>query len=224
MKLIHKELEFEFDFENNYIYQCVIKNPHFYRTFISAISGADESDCVELVDKEKMLTLSTCIYCLTNPFDIDFKDRKIINKIYSNFNELAISSEMEAKTFALRSTVSKYLDSLIANSEEMIEYSFEDDFTIDSLLKAVGFSVDLSGMSFLERLEEYTKLLIEKLKYKIICFVNLGSFLNLKEYNELAEYCNDNEYNVIFFDSSDLRIKPNFAKRILVTEDLAEVW
>ena len=132
-------------------------------------------------------------YIITDIFNIDINNKKVLSKIYSSLlKEIVedISSYNELST-----NIRVYFEKLIFNSSLEIEQGEEIDMS--SLLKLGDFKIHVENDDILEKFVKFLKVLTELCGYKIIFVVGLHTVFTQEEIIDIYKEVCLNKINII---------------------------
>lgn len=153
-----------------------------------------------LSKNKKTISFEKTTECIIDPFSIDFNNRKILTKIYT---ELISSEEdfYQEKT-ELNAEIVRYLDTIISKCP----YCFVTmDLNLDTskLLKMYNVRIEPEYHSLVEKLSEYAKLLSLVLGKKLLILVNIQDYLTEKETELLMRTVSFLKLYILFIDAHE---------------------
>lgn len=204
MKFIYPEYGIELELVENQVNVLVAESPHFFSHLVQIFYEEKQSGTGRLVlsEKDKILPLSKTMEIIVNPFCIDPNERRIMQKLYQ---ELCAETQ-EAffiKTGELHSCIVSYLEELSVSVPYHVTFDIEEN--VPNLFKAYNVRLETDGVSLLERLAEYLKLLHQLCKIQVIIFVNLKTYFSQDELEELYKFA---FYEKLFLVLIENREKP----------------
>lgn len=195
MKLVHPDLHMQIEFVENQVIVWVIESPKLLRNYI----------------KEFIL----------NPFEIQVNEKRCWNKVCTELKEIAFSENYYMQTQQLFATINQYLLSLEMDSE--MEFSWEGEIDFMQLLKATGIKIEESNDSLVEHLGQYIKVMARLLQKKVIVFVNLSTFLEKKEIEQLLQQAFYLKVYIILLESREICLEiPK--KCYIIDKDSCEIY
>lgn len=202
MRLAHKELEKQLVFEDGKAIEWIIESPASFFKYISELYECIQGNDAKFIlsDEDKVLDFKKYAELITNPFQIDFNDRQIQKKLYTQLQELAVGSEFYLHTQELKSLIQKYFFDLEYASGYDLEMA--DEIDLSAVFKAVGIQLDCENAETLvERIEAYIKIMAELMKKKLIILVNIRCYLTNEQIDQLAESCMYNEIALLLIEN-----------------------
>ena len=195
MKIINKNWQRKIEIEDNIIYTLVFENKKYYRENIIELINQHKGNEGRYIlsNDNKEISFDKNSYIITDIFNIDINNKKVLTKIYSLLlKEIVedISSYNELST-----NIRVYFEKLIFNSSLEIEQGEEIDMS--SLLKLGDFKIHVENDDILEKFLKFLKVLSELCSYKIIFVVGLHTVFTQDEIIEIYKEVCLNKINII---------------------------
>ena len=177
-------------------------------------------DFVLSIDDEP-IDLKNNLELIINPFDLDINNRKILSAI----QKLAI---IETKN-EIHYSETNQLISLIETYAQNISFSFDGnitpktEITSESLIKMINYQVDIFSTNFDEKLFEYLLNSNKYLNTQVFCFINLFSYFENTQIDQLIKSCNNYHIHVIFIESFDSKYHNNNCKKLIIDSDFCHI-
>ena len=195
MKIINKNWQRKIEIEDNIIYTLVFENKKYYRENIIELINQHKGNegSYILSNNNKEISFDKNSYIITDIFNIDINNKKVLSKIYSLLlKEIVedISSYNELST-----NIKVYFEKLIFNSSLEIEHGEEIDMS--SLLKLGDFKIYVENDDILEKFIKFLKVLTELCGCKIIFVVGLHTVFTQDEIIEIYKEVCLNKINII---------------------------
>ena len=195
MKIINKNWQRKIEIEDNIIYTLVFENKKYYRENIIELINQHKGNegSFILSNDNKEISFDKKSYIITDIFNIDINNKKVLSKIYSSLlKEIVedISSYNELST-----NIRVYFEKLIFNSFLEIEQGEEIDMC--SLLKLGDFKIHVEQDDVLEKFIKFLKVLTELCCCKIIFVVGLHNVFTQDEIIEIYKEVCLNKINII---------------------------
>ena len=195
MKIINKNWQRKIEIEDNIIYTLVFENKKYYRENIIELINQHKGNegSYILSNDNKEISFDKNSYIITDIFNIDINNKKILSKIYSSLlKEIVedISSYSELST-----NIRVYFEKLIFNSSLEIEQGEEIDMS--SLLKLGDFKIHVENDDILEKFVKILKVLTELCCCKIIFVVGLHKVFTKGEIIKIYKEVCLNKINII---------------------------
>ena len=195
MKIINKNWQRKIEIEDNIIYTLVFENKKYYRENIIELINQHKGNegSYILSNDNKEISFDKNSYIITDIFNIDINNKKVLSKIYSSLlKEIVddISSYNELST-----NIKAYFEKLIFNSSLEIEQG--EDIDMSSLLKLGDFKIHVEQDNILEKFVKFLKVLIDLCGCKIIFVVGLHNVFTQDEIIEIYKEVCLNKINII---------------------------
>lgn len=200
MRIIHQEHNIGIDFEEGYVEVLCVENPKVLAMLVDDLLRQIEGGTGGwiLSEKEKVLLLSKHMAGIINPFALDCNERKILNKIYSEFVEIA-SNEYPVETAELNGKIVDYLDMLFQRSAYHLD--MQTDLDIAGILKLYDVKMEIESKELIERIIDYLRALHYICKIDMFAFVHLKEYLTEEELGALYEFANYEKLSLLFIES-----------------------
>ena len=198
MRLIHGEYAMDIILKENTVAVIIVENRKVYAELIQELMEQikGQSGRYVLTDKEKELSLSKNLTLIFNPFEIDCNERKVIQRLYQEVEEVA-TGDMITRTTEIHSAIIEYLDELLAIVPYQIGYT--PDLNVLSWLKAVNVEIDSEDTSLLERVTNYVRVHKRLLHIHVFIFINIHLYMDKEDLQKLYEFaCYEKIYLILF--------------------------
>ncbi len=162
----------------------IIESPGLFRKYIGELKYQIEhkDGSFVLSDSDKQLDVEKCMDIVISPMEIDINNKKFINKVYSKLKDISVSEEYYIYTRELIGRITEYFLNIEKEMEIDLDYE-EVDF--NQLLKSLGVKIyDYEG-DIIEKIGQYLHISANLFKKRVIVFVNLSVFLNLRFENDV---------------------------------------
>lgn len=218
MKLVCAKYGIQFDFKENQTAVLVIENPTCMSEVVLnlRLQCEGEEGIFLLTDDDKNRKIDRDMLMILDPFSINFHERKIVSKLYDEMasygNDFAIEKGM------LNSQIVTLLDQVVLECPySNLTYDMELDWS--DLFRLYNLRFEFLSNNLLERIVEYIKIVTKLFSIRIICLVNIKTFLTLNEILELyriAFYC---KVHLFLIESAE-REWIESEKTIIIDKDL----
>ena len=209
MKLVCADWERQILLDSQRITEWIVESPDLFSQIVQQLQQQINGGSAGFVlsDSEKELDLSKCAEMIINPFAIDFNDKKIQKKLYAELLEISKGEELYLTTQEILNSLNNYFLQL----ESISGYELETDVEVDmlALFKAMGIQVQDYAADFFETLIQYIKVMADLMKKKLIIFVNIRSYLNDIQIEQVSEIAVYNEIAILFIEN----IQRDFSKQ-----------
>lgn len=190
MKLRINGFENEIIFNDKNINVLEIKEPKCFTHIIDIlnqeINEIENNEIFLLDENEEELKIEKEMYLVFDLFNIDYNNKKILNKIYELINK-NIKNTQELDIYEMVFKLRNYLIQEI--NELPFEFIMKSDISIPEVLKLFDLKIDkLSYTNILERIEILIDLLSVLNISQILVIPNLKMYLSDEELVELYKY------------------------------------
>ncbi len=223
MKLVCADWERQILLDSQRITEWIVESPDLFSQIVQQLQQQINGGSAGFVlsDSEKELDLSKCAEMIINPFAIDFNDKKIQKKLYAELLEISKGEELYLTTQEILNSLNNYFLQL----ESISGYELETDVEVDmlALFKAMGIQVQDYAADFFETLIQYIKVMADLMKKKLIIFVNIRSYLNDIQIEQVSEIAVYNEIAILFIEN----IQRDFSKQrryYIIDKDGCEIY
>ena len=223
MKLVHSLLSGELLKDKTIFTEWIIESPELFARYLQELYGqyAKCEGKFVLSQNIKELDISKYVEIITDPFAVDLNGRKIINKLYTELNELSKTEMMYTKTLQLAQHIQEYLLDLESNTNHILQFNGEMDVT--GLLKTMDVKIEDCTEKFFERLVCYIKNVIGVLSVKVFVFINLRSYLTDNQMEELIQEITYQEVHALFIENQE-RTCLKGGIRYIIDKDGCEIY
>ena len=223
MKLVHSELSGELLKDKTIFTEWIIESPELFARYLQELYGQYAKCEGKFVLSQDIteLDISKYVEIITDPFAVDLNGRKIINKLYTELNELSKTEMMYTKTLQLAQHIQEYLLDLESNTNHILQFNSEMDVT--GLLKTMDVKIEDYTEKFFERLVCYIKNVIGVLSVKVFVFINLRSYLTDNQMEELIQEITYQEVHALFIENQE-RTCLKGGIRYIIDKDGCEIY
>ena len=195
MKIINKNWQRKIEIEDNIIYTLVFENKKYYRENIIELINQHKGNegSFILSNDNKEISFNKNSYIITDIFNIDINNKKVLSKIYSSLLKEIVEDISSYNEFSTNIRV--YFEKLVFNSFLEIEQSEAIDMC--SLLKLGDFKIHVEQDDILEKFVKFLKVLTELCGCKIIFVVGLHTVFTQDEIIEIYKEVCLNKINII---------------------------
>ncbi len=210
-------------FSENSINILTIENSQLFVKFIKDFYFQTKGERGELIlsNSDLILNMSKELELITDPLFLDFANKKIISKIFMDLEKNSLDEKLYLKTINIKSQVLEYLSLLI--NESCLPLGFNEEISITSLLKAMGLYINTEQTHLVEQLSQYMEIYEQLSLAKCFVFVNLLSYIDKKELEDLYKEVSYKKFNVLLLENKYKAKDCPWEKHILIDLDLCEV-
>lgn len=201
MKLVHVDLERQIVFGNNQVCEWIIESPKLFAKYIKELynQSQGQTGCFVLTEDDKQLDIEKSVEIIVNPFSVNINDRKILNKLFAELTRLAYEEDLYLITQEMTSKLQDY----VLRLEYLCPYILEIDSELDmtAVLKALGVKIENYTDDYFENLNLYIKIIAELLKKKMLALVNIRSYLEKEQIEQLIKTAEYNEIKLLLIEN-----------------------
>ncbi len=222
MILRHADLERELEWtETEHLCELVIENPKFLREVIKDLTISEEEKELSATKDGKPLKFDKDVDVVFNPLKLDFNSKRAMTTLLKLLVKTSVSEDFYLTTNNLKTKIVKYLSDVIDAGEFEFEVS-TDDFTMDSIAKAVSIHIVGDEDDFVELLTDYVSMMADLANIKLFVFVNLRLLLSDEDVERLRHNLDNHQINVLLLEGmAQERLKD--VPRWLIDRDLCEI-
>ena len=218
MKIINNNWQRQIVLEDNLIHTIVFENKKYYRESILELIRQHkgyEGNFI-LSNNNKEVSFDKNSYFISDLFNIDINNKKIITKVYGELLRNALDNIAEYNKII--SYIREYFETLVFNNNLDLEYN--DEIEANSLLKLGDFKIQIGESNYLEKLIKFLKVLVELCNIKVIFIVGLYRVFSVEEVGKIYKEVCLNKINIINVESEYQNIKKSdYYKEILYIFD-----
>ena len=203
--------------------EWVIESPDLFARYAQELvcqCNGEDGNFV-LSQGDKIVEMAKYMEVVFNPLGVDINNKKIINRLYLELDQLAKQEDMYLQTVQIRHYLLEYLMELEQKSEYILDFEQEIDLTL--IFKAAGIKHEIIEEDYLERLIRYMKVVSQVLGIKIITFINLRSYLNDVQMEQLLKDAIYQEIQILLVENQERTcLKDTF--RYIIDNDKCEIY
>ncbi|WP_304128088.1 type II-A CRISPR-associated protein Csn2 [Gemella sanguinis] len=207
MKIINNNWQRQIVLEDNLIHTIVFENKKYYRENILELirqhKGYEGNFILSNNNNNKEVSFDKNSYFISDLFNIDINNKKIITKVYGEL--LKIVTDDIAEYNKITSYIREYFETLVFNNNLDLEYN--DEIEANSLLKLGDFKIQFEENDYLEKLIKFLKVLVELCNIKVIFTVGLYRVFSVEEVEKIYKEVCLNKINIINIESEQQNIK-----------------
>ena len=218
--------ENEIEFKENSVNVLEIVDKKLFSNFINNINeqsneAINDDNSVVLFDENERVQISKNIYLMTDLFNIDLNEKKIINKFYNLIAENIRNNQDNQ----LENLIINFRNYLINEINELpFEFTMDDDLEISYLLKIFKVKIDVSCYcTIMEKIEFIINVLSTLKIANILVIPNLKTYLNEEELVELYKYSVYNNINLLVVENSTSEKKLKYEVKNIIDENFDEI-
>ena len=205
MKIINNNWQRQIVLEDNLIHTIIFENKKYYRENILELirqhKGYEGSFI--LSDNNKEVSFDKNSYFISDLFNIDINNKKIISKVYGELLKNVVDDIAEYNK--ITSYIREYFETLVFSNNIDLEYN--DEIEANSLLKLGDFKIQFEESNYLEKLIKFLKVIVELCNIKVIFIVGLYRVFSVKEVEKIYKEVCLNKINIINIESEQQNTK-----------------
>lgn len=223
MKLAYVDLSRPIELDYQKATEWVIESPELFVQYTQMLYQQMEGAEGEFIlsENDEILDFSKQAEIILNPFGLDFNDRRIQKKLYSELQKAAYGENAFLDTQKIEAELKNYIYQLEYISGYDISVNEELDLT--GIFKALDVQMDEPELDFCERLVQYMKIMAELLGKKLMIFVNIRSYINEEQLKRVMETAVHNELALLFIENIQ-RDFSNDRRYYIIDKDKCEVY
>lgn len=223
MKLVSSDLSFQLKLEERKVNILIIENPIiFSRIVLEFLKQSEGNEGMFVLSKEgKVLKIEEHIFCIINPLELNFNQKKIITKLYSRLKEEIINTELLLENNSIYSDLFQYIENVIDTISYPLTYNTEMDPS--ALLKLLNVKFEEVQESLVEQIIDYMKIMQQILGKTIVVLINIKAYLSIAELEQLYREAAYQKLNIIILESH-LSSSLNNEVRYIIDKDLCEIY
>lgn len=223
MKLVLAELSNPILSDKNRVTEWIIESQSLFTQYVQGLVQQWEGKEGNFVlpKDNNIMEISKFMEIIFNPFSIDINNRKILNKLYSDLDVLAKTEEIYLQTRQMMQGLIGYLMELEQRSEYILDFEWE--FDLPAIFKAVGIKHGIMEDDYFEKLIRYIKIISQVMGIKIVTFVNIRSFLDDVQMEQLLREAVYQELQILLIENQERAcLKDVF--RYIIDYDKCEIF
>jgi CRISPR-associated protein Csn2 len=201
MKLLFEECGLEADICEGNLGGICIENPILFRRFTENLwkqaNGMEGEIFLTQGNKQIKLNKEGCV--IFNPYSVDVNEKKIINRVYNDVQEL-VEQNFYMQTAEINSAVVALLDEVETHLPYPLDYSLNLDFP--QLLKIYGVKIEMQDTELIERVVNYMRLSHQVLGTILFVFVHFRDYFTEEELSRLNEMTRYEQISVLMIENS----------------------
>lgn len=222
MKLAHPELERQILFDNCQSCEWVIESPILFAKYVEELyfKAEGKEGGFVLSEDDKEIDIGKSLEVIINPFAVSVNDKKILNKLYAKLSEVSVMEEMYLLTQKIQSDLQTYMLQLEYICPYMLAMDMEVDMT--NIMKAMGVRIENYADDYFENLILYIKMIAELLQKKIVVLVNIGSYIEREQAEQLFMAALHSEIKLLLIENEQ-RSFSNEVTQYIIDKDGCEI-
>lgn len=223
MKLVHPFLEKPIVFEENNMNVLVIENQKVFSELVwELLEQINDKEGRFLLSSDlKLLELKKSMDLVIDLFSLDFNQKKIISKVYSQLKMVAVGSEYYMDSTCLIGEIVHYLEKILQDIHYPLEYDQEMD--IGAIFKFADVKIGITYGTLIEKLIDYLALMQELCGISFFVFVNLKCYLSDEEVEQLYHFVAYKKFNILLLENTMREKRFEQEKIRIIDIDMCEI-
>lgn len=222
MKLACVEMERQIIFSSGQCAVWIIESPQLFAEYVQElyIQSAGGEGRFVLSDNDREISIDKYVEIVVNPFAVNINDKRILGKLYNELHKKAYAENMYLHTQKIISELNQYFAEL--EQQETYFLTLDDEIDITAIFKAIGITVESCADNFMQNIIQYIQLMAELLAKKAVIFVNLSSYAESEQMEEIIKAAAHNEIAILFLESSQKDF-PKGVLQYIIDNDRCEI-
>lgn len=224
MKLKINGLENEILFNENECNVLICKDKKFFRHIIETlndkINGLESNEIFLLDDNNEEIKIDKSIYLVIDIFNIDYNNKKILNKIYNIISDrVELSKEIE-----MNDIIIKLRNYLIEEINEIpFEFIMKDELDVKEILKLFDLKIDKENYTnTIEKIELLIDIISTLKIADILVIPNMKTYLTDEEIIEIYKYSLYNNVKILSIEK-EFTSKLKYENILLIDQNFDEM-
>ena len=158
--MILRHLNFEQELEWNstkHVCELVVESPSFFREITKDFTISEEEKEISISVEGKPLNFDKDLDIVFNPLKLDFNNKRAMTTLLKLLLKTSMSEDFYLTTNKLKTKIVKYFSEIVDAGDYEFEVS-ADEFTMDSIAKAVSIHIVGDEDDFVELLTDYVSM------------------------------------------------------------------
>ncbi len=221
MKLVHRNIEKQINFEENLFYTLIIESPQEFYSLVHQLVLQTDGEYGEWVlsDNGKILQIENVVAMIHDFFSISVTGKKIENAINAQILEMFKEGDYFQEVQEISSKVYLLGQKILENIEIPLESNA--DISYQTICKLLAFKIQEED-HLVDKIATWADVNIKLKNAKILVFVNLQLVLNKESMQKLLNQLKYWQVGVLNIASSDYEGSEMFEK-IIIDKDLCVI-
>ena len=201
MMLSYEYLNDAVELSNSKIPVLVIENKKIFRQALRSFLDDTVDELFTFSQDFKPFNFNKRGFFISNAIDLDFQNKKLVNKINSLMQKTAVNECSEDLA-----SIQTLLINLFDKLNKMYDFEYDSNFEIDysSILKLFQFNIDTSSHDLPQLLISYIILLNKYLKFDLFVLHSLYDCFDNNELEGIYETLSLSHINILILSSDTL--------------------
>jgi len=179
--------------------ELVIENPKFFREVIKDLTISEEEKELSITIDGQPLSFDKDLDIIFNPLKLDFNSKRAMTTLLKLLVKTSVSEEFYLATNKLKTKIVKYFSEVVDAGNFEFEVS-ADEFTMDSIAKAISIHIVGDEDDFVELLTDYVSMMADLTNIKLFVFINLRQLVSDEDLNRFHHNLDNHQINVLLID------------------------
>lgn len=208
--------------DDNVVTEWVIEAPEEFTRYVQELYMQCEGAAGDFVlsDGEKELGIAKNVEFLDSVLDLDVNERKILGKLYADLEQLAYSEKFVVRTQEMIQYLRTYIFELEQETDFMLDV--DDGVDMSAIFKGNGVKLETVETGILEKIVHYIKVVRLLLKKQVFVFVNVRSYLTVRQVEQLIKEAAYQEVQILLIENV-MRDCVNSERRCIIDSDKCEI-
>lgn len=200
MKLVHADLSCKL-FDENIATEWIIESPEYFLKFVSELyhQCQGEEGKFVLSEKDKELEISKTTEFINDLLSLDMNNRKLANKVFADLVQLSSSEDFFVQTQELVQRLQEYVFRLEEQTDFILDVQEQVDMV--AIFKGMGVKLHDIEENMCEKIVCYIKAAAGLLRKTVFVFVNLRSYLNDTQMEQLLAEMRYQEVHILMIEN-----------------------
>lgn len=222
MTLGYYFLDEPIEFCEDFVEELVIEDQKTFRDFISMISDGISGYNTNIFlsnKKNSRLEISKYVELIHSPLYLDFKNKRIGNKL-TDFLSFS-AKDFEDRFYSVSKAINELGTDISLESDYHV--SFTEILHLPQFIKMLGFEINSEDMTVNEKILEYMRICRNLVGKELFVFVNLKSFFNDSETEMLLKDMVAEKFNVLLLENICRKNAVEIVRQRIIDTDLCEI-
>lgn len=209
------------EFEEDKIPVLVIENKKLFRDVLFSFLAEMQEEYFTFSKDYKPFEFNKLGYFISNPINLDFKNKKLMTKINS-FLSLTVNNEFAEELVNVNQSIFTLADKLVSMSSFDLTY---DETSVDAaaLIKLLSFQINTNEQSLCELLISVILFMSKYLKTEVFVISNLYVYFSIEEISEIYKTLLLNHINLLIIEQNIPPHSQNYESVYIIDNDLCQI-
>lgn len=213
------------EFSTDYIAVLEIENKKLFSSFTSLLICDDfEKQQKEfiLIENDKELKISKNFLITTDILGFDINNKKIQSLAVDKLEKICQNDEVVLHEIKQANT-DLYLKIVCLINELNCDFCISDEWSLPKYLKAFNFQADTSSIeNSFDKIILYLQIVSELFKDCVVCFINLKSYFDDEQIEEIYKFAIYNNVQLFIIESALSNRQIKYEKKLIIDNEFDE--